>query len=164
MGALHERPSQETSTFHSTPTYRTLQSACLSAMAFGAWIWIMDKHVVDFVLFRHVGLILLVTTIALFLMAFRRRCTIVLDARDFVLVRGKKQTTIPWSAFTNQDSRLKLENQIFWQRLNIKAFPDGRKTTLILNLIFGAGLPVREIAAIMFERIKTACGRELSLD
>ena len=164
MGALDERPSQETSTFHSAPTYRTFQSACLSALAFGAWIWIMDNHAVDFALFRHLGLFLLVTTVALFLMAFRRRCTVVLDARDFVLVRGKKQTTIPWSAFADEKSRLKLEDLIAWQRLNIKAFPDGRKSTLSLDRIFGAGLPVREIAAIMLVRIKTACGRELSLD
>lgn len=164
MGALNERPSQETSTFHSTPTYRTFQSACLSAMAFGAWLWIMDKHEVDFAPFRHLGLFLLVATAALFLMAFRRRCTVVLDARDFVLVRGKKQTTIPWSAFANQESRLKLEDLIAWQRLNIKAFPDGRKTTLSLDRIFGAGLPVSAIAAIMRDRINTTCGRELNLD
>jgi hypothetical protein len=164
MGASDERPTEESSTFHSTPTWHTFVCACLSAMAFGVWIWIMDKHEVDFTLFRHLGLFLLVATIALFLMAFRRRCTIVLDGRDFVLVRGKKQTTIPWSAFGNEESRLKLENLIAWQRLNIKAFPDGRKTTLSLNRIFGAGLPVPEIAAMMLERIKTACGRELSLD
>jgi hypothetical protein len=164
MGALDERPSEESSTFHCTPRWHTFVCACLSAMAFGAWIWIMDKHEVDFMLFRHLGLFLLVTTVALFLMAFRRRCTVVLDAQDFVLVRGKKQTTIPWSAFANEGSRLKLEDLIAWQRLNIKAFPDGRKTTLSLDRIFGAGLPVREISAIMLERIKTACGRELSLD
>ena len=133
-------------------------------MVLGVHLWILNKFEVTFGVFRDVGIFLIASTVFLFLLAFRRSRIVVLDGANFVLVRGTKQTTIPWNAFADEKSKLKLEDVIAWQRLNIKAFSYGQKTTLSLDRIFGAGLPVREIAAMMLERIETACGRELSLD
>jgi hypothetical protein len=164
MGALDERPSAESSVFHSTPRLRIFLRGCLSTLAFGVWVWIMDKHEVDFWPFRTLGLFLMVSSVALFVLALRRSRTVVLDGGNFVLVRGKKQTTIPWSTFADQNSKLKLENVLGWQRLNIKAVSGGKKTALGIDRIFGAGLPVPQIAAIMRDRIETVCGREPTID
>jgi hypothetical protein len=164
MTSFPEQPSPDSSIFHSTPGIRIFLHWCLSALAFGAWVWIMDKHEVDFRPFRILGLFLFVSTIALFILALRRRRTVVLDGANFTLLRGKKQTTIPWIAFVDEKSKLKLEDLLLWQRLNIKAFSAGEKTVLSLDRIFGAGLPVLEIVETMRSKIKAACGRDVTWD
>ncbi|GAC1621512.1 MAG: hypothetical protein NVS9B13_13170 [Candidatus Acidiferrum sp.] len=164
METLDKGQSRERYIFRSTPRTRIFLHACLSALGLGVWLWVMNTFELNFLFLRFLGIFLILSTTALFLLAARRSRTVVMDIESFTLVRGRKQTIIPWSSFLDQKSKLMLEDVLAWQRLNIKAVSSEKKTTLGLDRIFGVGLPVREIAEIMRDKIKTVCGRDLSLD
>ena len=163
MDVVMERPAGEPVTFHSTPRLRVFLSACISGAGLYIWYWTMDRFNPDITALRFLGLFLVVSTGALLVLSLRRARTVVMDANNFTLRRGKKQAVIPWSAFADAKSRLKLEDVLAWQRLNVKAVSGGIKTSFSLDRIFGAGLPVPEITEGMRARIKDVCGRDINL-
>jgi hypothetical protein len=151
---LDQTRFQNSRVFHSTPRKLLVRRFLISAVLFVIWISIMNVADQGLYVFRFLGLFLLVATSALLVLTLRPPCTVMLDAENFTGQRGGKKTVIPWSALGQDDSRLKLEEIFGWQRLNIAARVEGKKSRFSLDNIFGVGLPVSEIFPEMQERIK----------
>jgi hypothetical protein len=123
MGALDERPSAESSVFHSTPRLRIFLRGCLSTLAFGVWVWIMDKHEVDFWPFRTLALFLMVSPVALFVLALRRSRT-----------WFSMEETLFWYAVKNKLRSRGAASPIKTQSLSSKMFSDGNALTSKLSV------------------------------
>ena len=151
--SLDRSQSENNRVFYSTPRKHIILRFLISATLLAGWIWIMNVSDPNLYILRFLGLFLLVATSALLVLALRRPCMVVLDAENFTFQRGKKKIVIPWPVLGQEDSRLKWENLLGWQRLNIRTMVNGKKTYLILDNIFGVGLPVAEILRQMQQSI-----------
>ena len=131
-----------------------LLRGCLAAAATVVWIAGMNFLGLMGGFIGIVGMFLMVATIALFILTLRSRRRVLLDEAGFHLKVGKKETFIPWNALARDEKTLKIEDVMGWQRINIKAEVEGRNVRKSLDQIFGVGLPVPEIAAVMKAMIR----------